>query len=235
MSAPGGKKSMLEENRDRLLARIATACMAAERDPASVLLVWVSKTRPVSDVEAAIAAGGRVFGENRVQEALDKFLPERPGVRCHIIGPVQSNKLRKAVSVAHGIDSVSSLAEVLRLEALCAEIKRPLDILFQVNTSLEDTKSGLAMEECAALLESLPKCQYLTYRGLMTIGKNTGNPEDSRAGFAWLRAMRDQFVNRDARFAHFTELSMGMTDDLEVAIAEGSTQVRIGTALFGAR
>lgn len=227
--------SALEENRDRVLARIATACSAAGRDLASVQLVWVSKTRPLADVEAAIAAGGRVFGENRVQEALEKFLPERPNVRCHIIGPVQSNKLRKAVSVAHCIDSVSSLEDVRRLENLCAEIKRPLDILFQVNTSLEDTKSGVDMEGCEALLASLPECQYLTYRGLMTIGKNTGNPEDSRAGFAWLRAMRDQFVNRDARFVHFTELSMGMTDDLEVAIAEGSTQVRIGTALFGAR
>ena len=225
----------LEANRDRVLARIEAACKVAGRPQGAARLIWVSKTRPVEDVEAAIAAGAYEFGENRVQEALEKFLPERAGICCHIIGPIQSNKLRKAVQVAHCIDSVSSLAEVLKLDALCSESQRPVDILFQVNTSLEDTKSGLAMESCADFLATLPLCRFVNYRGLMTIGKNTGNPEDSRAGFAWLRELRDRFAGRDERFAQFSELSMGMTDDLEVAIAEGASQVRIGTALFGAR
>lgn len=227
--------SPLIVNRDQVLARIGAACAACGRSPSEVTLVWVSKTRPIEDVEEAVAAGAIDFGENRVQEALDKFSKVRPGIRCHIIGPVQSNKLRKAVTVAQSIDSVSSLDMVGRLQQLAQEEDRQIGVLFQVNTSGEDTKSGLSMQNAASFLESLPQCSHLLYQGLMTIGKNTGNPEDSRAGFAWLRHLRDRFAGRDSRFSRFTELSMGMTDDLEVAIAEGATQVRIGTALFGHR
>ncbi len=225
----------IAERYHQLETRIAAACAACGRNRSDIRVIWVSKTRPVADVEEAILAGAREFGENRVQEALDKFLPERPNVRCHIIGPVQSNKLRKAVSVAHSIDSVSSLDDVIRLEKLCEEQDRRLDVLFQINTSCEDSKSGIAMEDCAAFLDGLPLANRLSYKGLMTIGKNTGNPEDSRTGFAWLRDVRDRYTRRDERFAHFSELSMGMTDDLEVAVAEGATALRIGTYLFGNR
>jgi pyridoxal phosphate enzyme (YggS family) len=191
--------------------------------------------QPVSAVEEAIALGAREFGENRVQEALEKFLPQREGIACRIIGPVQKNKLRKAVQVAQAIDSVADLESVLKLEALCEEANKNLEILFQVNTSEESTKSGLSMQGAFDFLNALPEPKRLIYKGLMTIGKNTGNPEDSRVCFAFLRGLRVRIFNSKAKFANFTELSMGMTGDLEVAIAEGSTMVRIGTALFGER
>jgi len=226
---------LIKNNSALVFNRIKAACEISGRDPASVRLVWVSKMQPVSAVEEAIALGAKEFGENRVQEALEKFLPQRNGVICRIIGPVQKNKLRKAVQVAQAIDSVADLESVLKLEALCEEAGKNLEILFQVNASEEATKSGLSMQEAFDFLNSLPEPKRLIYKGLMTIGKNTGNPEDSRTCFAFLRNLRDKIFNSQAKFAGFTELSMGMTDDLEVAIAEGSTMVRVGTALFGKR
>jgi len=225
----------LKKNSEGVFNRIKEACETSGREPASVRLVWVSKMQPVSAVEEAIALGATEFGENRVQEALEKFLPKRDGITCRIIGPVQKNKLRKAVQVAQAIDSVADLESVLKLEALCEEANKNLEILFQVNASEEATKSGLSMQESFDFLNSLPQPKRLIYKGLMTIGKNTGNPEDSRACFAFLRNLRDRLFNSQAKFTSFTELSMGMTDDLEVAISEGSTMVRVGTALFGKR
>jgi len=222
-------------NKQAILGRIAKACELAGRSPSSVRLIWVSKTQSVSAVEAAIALGARDFGENRVQEALEKFLPQREGISCRIIGPVQKNKLRKAVQVAQAIDSVADLESMLKLEALCEEADKNLEVLFQVNASEEDTKSGLSMQEAFNFLTSLPEPKRLIYKGLMTIGKNTGKPEDSRVCFAFLRDLRDGIFNSQPKFKHFTELSMGMTDDLEIAIAEGATMVRVGTALFGSR
>ncbi len=225
----------LESNKQIILSRISKACELTGRDPAAIRLVWVSKIQPVSAVEEAIALGAREFGENRVQEALEKFLPQREGVICRIIGPVQKNKLRKAVLAAQAIDSIADLESVLKLEALCEEANKNLEILFQVNASEEATKSGLSMQEAADFLHALPEPKRLVYKGLMTIGKNTGNPEDSRVCFAFLRNLRDKIFNSHSKFSNFTELSMGMTDDLEVAIAEGSTMLRVGTALFGKR
>jgi len=222
-------------NKQIILERIAKACELAGRNPANVRLIWVSKMQDVSAVEAAIALGAADFGENRVQEALEKFLPQRPGISCRIIGPVQKNKLRKAVQVAQAIDSVADLESVQKLEALCEETDKNLEVLFQVNASEEASKSGLSMPEAFDFLNGLPEPKRLVYKGLMTIGKNTGNPEDSRVCFAFLRELRDWIFNSQPKFANFSELSMGMTDDLEVAIAEGATMVRIGTALFGQR
>ncbi|MCL2100281.1 MAG: YggS family pyridoxal phosphate-dependent enzyme [Fibromonadales bacterium] len=225
----------MEKNKQKILARIEKACKACGRSSSDVRLVWVSKTQPVSAVESAIAAGARDFGENRVQEALEKFLPQREGIVCRIIGPVQKNKLRKAVLAAQAIDTIADLESVQKLEALCKEANKNLEILFQVNASEEATKSGLSMAEAFDFLNNLPEPERLVYKGLMTIGKNTGNPEDSRACFAFLRNLRNKLFNSSAKFSNFTELSMGMTNDLEVAISEGATMVRVGTALFGAR
>ncbi|MDR3000702.1 MAG: YggS family pyridoxal phosphate-dependent enzyme [Fibromonadaceae bacterium] len=225
----------MESNKQKILDRITTACEACGRSSTDVRLVWVSKARPVSAVENAIAAGARDFGENRVQEALEKFLPQREGIVCRIIGPVQKNKLRKAVQVAQAIDTVADLESVQKLEALCEEANKNLEILFQVNASEEATKSGLSMAEAFDFLNKLPEPKRLVYKGLMTIGKNTGNPEDSRICFAFLRNLRDELFNSSPKFSNFTELSMGMTDDLEVAISEGATMVRVGTALFASQ
>lgn len=231
----------LEEMRsahEKLELRIANACAQSNRSRESVRLVWVSKFHPVESVEKALLLGAKDFGENRVQEAVEKFSVKRPGVRCHIIGPVQSNKLKKAALVADCIHSVASIEAVEKLEKVCAEANKTLDILFQVNAGEEETKSGLDVREAEAFLLALEKhfpCDHLRFRGLMTIGKNTGIAEDSRECFAFLRNLQQKFLFRGGVFQNFDQLSMGMTGDLEVAIEEGATMIRVGTALFGVR
>lgn len=245
----------LEEMREHLAAleaRISEACKVAGRSRESVKLVWVSKFHPAEAVENAISLGATDFGENRVQEAELKFSAPRKAkdgsrVRCHVIGPVQSNKLKKAAIVADCIHSIASIEAVEKLEKVCAAQNKVLDILFQVNAGEEETKSGLDVHEAEAFLNGLAEkagaasdsksenFPHLRFRGLMTIGKNTGNAEDSRECFAFLRGLRDKFLARGGAFAHFDQLSMGMTGDLEVAIEEGSTMIRVGTALFGER
>ena len=244
----------LDEMREHLAAleaRIGEACKIAGRSRESVKLVWVSKFHPAEAVENAISLGATDFGENRVQEAELKFSEPRMAkdgsrVRCHVIGPVQSNKLKKAAIVADCIHSIASIEAVEKLEKVCAALPgengagKILDILFQVNAGEEETKSGLDIHEAEAFLESFAVCgetafPHLRFRGLMTIGKNTGVAEDSRECFAFLRNLQQKFLAKGGAFAHFDQLSMGMTGDLEVAIEEGSTMIRVGTALFGER
>ena len=245
----------LDEMREHLAAleaRISEACKIAGRSRESVKLVWVSKFHPAEAVENAIALGATDFGENRVQEAELKFSEPRMAkdgsrVRCHVIGPVQSNKLKKAAIVADCIHSIASVEALEKLEKVCAALSgngtsqgKVLDILFQVNAGEEETKSGLDIHEAEAFLESLAvrgetAFPHLRFRGLMTIGKNTGVAEDSRECFAFLRNLQQKFLAKGGAFAHFDQLSMGMTGDLEVAIEEGSTMIRVGTALFGER
>ena len=244
----------LDEMREHLAAleaRISEACKIAGRSRESVKLVWVSKFHPAEAVENAIALGATDFGENRVQEAELKFSEPRMAkdgsrVRCHVIGPVQSNKLKKAAIVADCIHSIASVEALEKLEKVCAALPgengagKILDIFFQVNAGEEETKSGLDVHEAEAFLESLAArgetaFPHLRFRGLMTIGKNTGVAEDSRECFAFLRALQQKFLAKGGAFAHFDQLSMGMTGDLEVAIEEGSTMIRVGTALFGER
>lgn len=252
----------LDEMRGHLAtleARIAEACKIAGRSRDSVKLVWVSKFHPAEAVENAISLGATDFGENRVQEAELKFSAPRMAkdgsrVRCHVIGPVQSNKLKKAAIVADCIHSIASIEAVEKLERVCAALPgtdgagKILDILFQVNAGEEETKSGLDVHEAEAFLADLEKragassadgksenFPHLRFRGLMTIGKNTGVAEDSRECFAFLRGLQQKFLAKGGAFAKFDQLSMGMTGDLEVAIEEGSTMIRVGTALFGER
>ena len=236
-----------------LEARIAEACKVAGRSRESVKLVWVSKFHPAEAVENAISLGATDFGENRVQEAELKFSEPRMAkdgsrVRCHVIGPVQSNKLKKAAIVADCIHSIASIEAVEKLEKVCAAQGKVLDILFQINAGEEETKSGLDVHEAEAFLNQLAEkagaatddgksenFPHLRFRGLMTIGKNTGVAEDSRECFAFLRNLQQKFLAKGGAFAKFDQLSMGMTGDLEVAIEEGSTMIRVGTALFGER
>ena len=244
----------LEEMRTHLAAleaRISNACKIAGRSRESVKLVWVSKFHPAEAVENAISLGATDFGENRVQEAELKFSAPRMAldgsrVRCHVIGPVQSNKLKKAAIVADCIHSIASIEAVEKLEKVCAALPgengagKILDILFQVNAGEEETKSGLDVHEAEAFLNGLAArgetaFPHLRFRGLMTIGKNTGVAEDSRECFAFLRNLQQKFLAKGGVFANFDQLSMGMTGDLEVAIEEGSTMIRVGTALFGER
>ena len=238
----------LEEMREHLAAleaRITEACKVAGRSRDSVKLVWVSKFHPAEAVANAIALGATDFGENRVQEAELKFsepLTAKDGsrVRCHVIGPVQSNKLKKAAIVADCIHSIASIEAVEKLEKVCAAQDKVLEILFQINAGEEETKSGLDVHEAENFLNDLESrganaFPHLRFRGLMTIGKNTGVAEDSRECFAFLRNLQQKFLAKGGAFADFDQLSMGMTGDLEVAIEEGSTMIRVGTALFGER
>lgn len=248
----------LDEMREHLAAleaRISEACKKANRSRESVKLVWVSKFHPAEAVENAIALGAHDFGENRVQEAELKFSSRRRAVdgspvMCHVIGPVQSNKLKKAAIVADCIHSIASMEAVEKLEKVCAALPngKILDILFQVNAGEEETKSGLDVANAENFLINLEACAgacdndgrsenfpHLRFRGLMTIGKNTGNAEDSRDCFVFLRNLQQKFLSKGGVFANFDQLSMGMTGDLEVAIEEGSTMIRVGTALFGER
>lgn len=225
----------LQKAHQALRARIDQAAHDSKRDPKEIKLIWVSKTRPLEDVQAAASIGAEHFGENRVQEALDKFSQAIPHTQLHIIGPVQSNKLRKAAGVAQWIHSVDSMDTVLKLDRIAGELQTKLRVLFQVNTSEEASKSGLEMRDIALFLKELPHCSHLIYSGLMTIGPNSGRPEDAREGFQFLRETLERFCGTEELFADFRELSMGMSDDLEIAIAEGATMIRVGSALFGAR
>lgn len=230
----------IEEMKERLYLlekRIANAKEKAGRISDNIKLIWVSKFHAREAVENAISLGATEFGENRVQEAESKFSVKRDGIRCHIIGPVQSNKLKKAALVADCIHSISSVEALEKLEKVCAENEKVLEILFQVNAGEEETKSGLDVSFAEEFLQSLEEKEFphLKFRGLMTIGKNTGDAEDSRECFAFLRNLQQQFLKKGGVFSEFTELSMGMTLDLEVAIEEGATMIRVGTALFGER
>lgn len=230
----------LEEMQARYLelrSRINEVLKKTGRTSNAVQLIWVSKFHSAEAVENAISLGATDFGENRVQEAESKFSVKREGIRCHVIGPVQKNKLKKAALVADCIHSIASVEALEKLEKVCAENGKVLEILFQINAGEEETKSGLEVSFAEDFLNSLENREFphLRLRGLMTIGKNTGDAEDSRECFAFLRNLQQKFLKRGGIFSEFTELSMGMTLDLEVAIEEGATMIRVGTALFGER
>lgn len=200
-------------------------------------LVAVSKTHPPEVLREAIAAGARLLGENKVQEAEDKVAAlGRDAAEWHLIGHLQSNKARKAVQlfdVIHSLDSVE-LAE--RLERICIEEGRAeLSVLAQVDLSGEETKSGIGEADLSALVKFLKGCERLRFKGLMVLPPFFDDPEATRPFFVRLRDIRDRFAGDGAFRGGGGELSMGMSHDFEVAIEEGATIVRVGTAVFGAR
>lgn len=220
--------------------RIDAACRRADRNPGQVRLMAVSKLHPAEALAEAVSAGVTLFGENRVQEfeakrrrLLDLDV-DKPQVR--LIGHLQSNKTAKAADLFDGIDTVDSLRLAERLNEAAAKIGRTLPILLEIRLSTEPTKAGVDPEsaEMRILLERLPDLQHLAMRGLMTIAPLDENPETARTCFRQLHALREQWAQTHPRL-EFGELSMGMSGDFEIAIEEGSTVVRIGTALFGER
>jgi hypothetical protein len=225
---PGIAESLRE-----VRARIAAACGRAGRDPAAVTLVAVAKSFPVQRIDEALACGQRVFGENRVQEALAKIWRVSPGARWHLVGHLQRNKARQVVGrfeLIHSLDG-EALARELDRRAAAAGIVQ--GVLIEVNVAREATKHGVDEEELERLLDAVLPMAHLEVRGLMAIPPPPVRPEDSRGYFARLREARDRCASRFGRA--FPELSMGMTDDYEVAIEEGATLVRIGRAIFGER
>jgi hypothetical protein len=215
-------------------ARIARAAREAGRDPSEVTLVAVSKTFPAAAIRAVYATGQREFGENYVQEAAVKreALADLPGLRMVLIGPLQGNKARDAARVFDRVESVDRPKIAERLSALRPADRPPLDVLVQVNVSGEATKSGAAPGQAVALAKAVAALPRLAFRGFMGIAEPTPDVARQRAQFATLARCRDEA--RAAGLAADT-LSMGMSDDMEAAIAEGATEVRIGTAIFGRR
>ncbi len=226
------------ENLSSLRTEIAQACARARRDPASVALMAVSKTHPVESLLEAYAAGQRLFGENRVQEVQSKSsaIRDLSGLDMHLIGPLQSNKTARAAELFHSVDTVDSLKLAERLNAAAAAIGKTLPILVEVKLSPEESKHGLLPADLPALLEALRPLDSLIANGLMTVPpwprelENAG--EEARPYFRELRRLRDQSVSLCPTL---TGLSMGMSNDFAAAIEEGSTCVRIGTAIFGSR
>lgn len=217
--------------------RIRAAAEKAGRDAGDVKLIAVSKTQPAEVVREAIASGAGVFGENKVQEAAGKIADVgRDAAEWHLIGHLQSNKARKAVQlfdVIHSLDSVE-LAE--RLERICIEEGRAeLPVLVQVDLAGEETKSGIDEAELSALVEFLKGCERLRFKGLMILPPFFDEPEATRPYFVRLRAIRDRLAGQGVFDGSRGELSMGMSHDFEVAVEEGATMVRVGTAIFGER
>jgi pyridoxal phosphate enzyme (YggS family) len=216
-------------------ARIAGAARAAGRDPAAVALLAVSKTFPPETVRAAMRAGQRAFGENYVQEAVDKIeslRDERAALEWHFIGPIQSNKTRAIAEHFDWVQSVDRLKVAQRLSEQRPANAAPLDVLLQVNISGEASKSGVAPEDLEALAREVARLPRLRLRGLMAIPEPEADPQRQRAPLA---ATRRLFERLRAAGLPLDTLSMGMSADLEAAVLEGSTMVRIGTAIFGER
>jgi PLP dependent protein len=237
MTADDADIDRLRAARERVLGRIADACARIGRDPAGVTLVAVSKTVQAERVRAAVAAGLTIIGENRVQEGEAKR-PAVDGATWHLIGPLQSNKARRAIETFDVIESVDSVSLAVRLDRLAGEIdpERRLPVLLQVNVDRDPAKAGFdpeALGDELGELDALVGLGRLELRGLMTVGRLVDEPEAARSTFA---ALRDLSVRlRTRRPALGPELSMGMTDDFEVAVEEGATIVRVGRALFGER
>jgi len=219
--------------------RIATAADRAGRSPVDITLMAVTKTQPPEHIREAYDAGQRLFGENRVQEFAAKAsaLQDLPDAQWHMIGHLQTNKAAKTVELFRAVDSVDSLKLAEKLDAAAGQLGRKLDVLIEINVGGESAKSGVAPNSAALeeLLLAAPRIEAIVFRGLMTVPPFTEDPEGARPYFRKLRELRDAIAARKLPGVAMSQLSMGMSHDFEVAIEEGSTCVRVGTAIFGER
>ncbi len=225
----------LKARLDRLKERVALAASRVGRDPFEVTVVAVVKTVPVALIEEAIEAGVTHIGENRVQEASGKFESIGRKVTWHMVGHLQRNKVKRALEIFDVVQSVDSvrLARVISERALVA--RRTVDVLLEVNTSGETTKYGFRPEELGGAADEICSLEGIRTRGLMTVGPLVGDAEEARESFVLLRNLRDKISALGLPGMEMSVLSMGMTNDFEVAIEEGATMIRVGTAIFGAR
>ena len=226
---------MLRENLQEVEERIQEACRRAGRDRSEVTLVAVSKTKPISMLKEAYDLGVRVFGENKVQEIREKYEALPKDIEWHMIGHLQTNKVKyiaDKVSLIHSVDSLR-LAETIEKEAV--KHNRIVDILLEVNVAEEESKFGIKTSEVLALAENVVQLPHIRLRGLMTIAPFVENPEKNRAIFANLHELYVDIKDKNIDNGTVSILSMGMTNDYEVAIEEGATMVRVGTGIFGAR
>jgi pyridoxal phosphate enzyme (YggS family) len=229
----------IAENIAEVRERIEAAARRSGRSPEQVALMAVSKTHPVDRIREAYAAGLRLYGENRVQEFAGKAgaLADLAGTEWHMIGHLQTNKASKAAELFSALDSVDSVKLADKLDLAARTLGKELRVLIEINVGGEAAKTGLAPDsrELEEVLLAAPRLEALEFRGLMTVPPFTDDPEDARPYFRKLRELRDAIAARKLPGASMDVLSMGMSHDFEVAIEEGSTCVRVGTAIFGER
>jgi pyridoxal phosphate enzyme (YggS family) len=229
----------IAENIARVQERIAAAAQRAGRNPDEITLMGVSKTFPVESIREAYAAGLRVFGENRVQEFAGKAdaLRDLSDAEWHLIGHLQTNKAAKAAELFDAVDSVDSVRMAEKLNAFAESSGKTLSVLIEINVGGEQAKSGIApaAHELEQILQGAPQWGNLKIHGLMAVPPYTEDPEGSRAYFRQLRQIRDRIAVRALPKIGMAVLSMGMSHDFEVAIEEGASCVRVGTAIFGVR
>lgn len=226
----------IKENLESIRKRMTSAAIACGRNPLSVKLVAVSKTRTADDIRAASKAGARLFGENYVKEAVEKIeLLSDLDVSFHYIGHLQSNKAKVAVRMFDLIHSVDSVALAMELDKQAKKSGKIQKILVQVNTGMEQSKSGISDTELEPLIREISTLENISVLGLMTIPPFDSDPETVRPFFRSLRLASERIKQMDLPSVRMDELSMGMTGDFETAIQEGATLVRIGTAIFGDR
>ena len=226
---------MVTENLKEVRKKIEEACRTAGRDPDEVTLIAVSKTKPVSLLQEAYDAGARCFGENKVQEIMDKY-PQLPSdIQWHMIGHLQRNKVKYIVDKAALIHSVDSLRLAQTIEEEAAKHNIRVPILIEVNVAEEETKFGLKTEEVLPLVQAVSAFPHVEIRGLMTIAPYVNDPEDNRGVFRELKKLSVDIAAKNINNVTMSVLSMGMTGDYEVAVQEGATMVRVGTGIFGER
>jgi pyridoxal phosphate enzyme (YggS family) len=237
MSSPASLKDDLCDRLTHVIARVSSAAVRSGRSPSDITTIAISKTHSSDRIQAAIECGVRDVGENRLQEAEPKIHEVgRDRVRWHLVGHLQANKARKAVKLFDVIHSLDSIALAQRLDRICAEERRDtLSVLVQVNLGDEESKSGVEEREVFDLAEAVENCERLKLIGLMSVPPYFEDAERVRPFFSRLRQLRDELKVRGSFGGAVGDLSMGMTHDFEVAIEEGATMVRIGTAIFGER
>ncbi|RGT74526.1 YggS family pyridoxal phosphate-dependent enzyme [Mediterraneibacter massiliensis] len=226
---------MLETNLAQVEANIQAACRRTGRKREDVTLIAVSKTKPVQMLKEVYNLGVRVFGENKVQELTDKYVQLPSDIRWHMIGHLQTNKVKYIIDKVELIHSVDSLRLAETIEKEAEKKNCTANILVEVNVAEEESKFGLKMSEVIPFMDEISKYSHINVRGLMTIAPFVENPEKNRPIFAALRKLSVDIRHKNVDNSNVSILSMGMTNDYEVAIEEGATMVRVGTGIFGAR
>lgn len=227
-------KMTIYANYKKVLAQVEEACRRANRPPRAVTLLPVSKTRPISMLEELYQEGVRCFGENYVQELTPKSRQLPDDVQWHMIGHLQRNKVKAVVSCASMIHSLDSMRLAQAIEEQCAKLEKKMDVLIEINCG-EESKFGISFDEAPAFAARIGKLSHLCLRGLMTSAPFVENPEDNRKYFQQMRQLCVDINEKNIDNIHMDVLSMGMTNDYIIAVEEGATHVRVGTAIFGER
>ena len=228
-------KRMLKYNLDRVEEKILSACSNGNRNRNEVTLIAVSKTKPVETLQEAYDLGVRVFGENKVQELIDKYESLPKDIHWHMIGHLQRNKVKYIIDKVECIHSVESIRLAETIEKEAAKHDRIIDVLIEVNVAGEDSKFGLTPEETPSFIEEISKFPHIRVKGLMTIAPFVEDSEENRPVFKALKKLSVDIEVKNIDNVSMNVLSMGMTNDYQIAIEEGATMVRVGTGIFGER